>query len=341
MNKKLVKILIVGLGSMGKRRIRNLQKLGYDQLLGFDLRKDRILETKKKYKIKCYNNFKDALNENPSVMIIATPPHLHKEFAKIATQKNIHIFLEVNLLGKHVQSILKFSKKRSSIVCSSSTMRFHPVVKKLKNLIEQKKIGKIYSIHHHVGHFLPDWHPWESYKDFFVSRKETGGARELVPVELNWLTYIFSDIQTVFANVNKISKLDVNIDDNYQVILEFKNKIHCTLNIDIFSIPSVKETKIIGEKGTICCNFDKSQIKINIGKGWKLISLSKGKVASGYKGITPPESLYEEEILNFLRTIQKTQTCFFSLKDELKILKILDAIEKSSNIGKKIIIKNN
>ena len=336
---KMTKILIVGLGSMGKRRIRNLQKLGYNQLLGFDLREDRVLETKKKYKIKCFDNFRNALQEKPVMVIIATPPHLHKEYAKVAIKQKIHVFLEVNLLSSHVKSILRFSQKSSSIVCSSNTMRFHPVVKKLKNLVEQKKIGKIYSIHHHVGHFLPNWHPWENYKNFFVARKETGGARELVPVELNWLTYIFSDIHSVFANVNKISNLDVKIDDNYQTIMEFKNKIHCTLNIDVFSIPSVKETKIIGEKGTILCNFAKSQIKINVGNGWKVISLSKGKVAMGYKGITPAESLYEEEILNFLKAIQKKHNYSFSLKNELKILKILDTIEKSSNLGKKIILK--
>jgi len=339
MIKKTTKILIVGLGSMGKRRIRNLQKLGYKQLLGFDLRVDRVLETNKKYKIKCFDNFRNALNEKPAIMIIATPPHLHKEYAKKAIQQNIHVFLEVNLLHNHVQSILKFSEKKSSIVCSSSTMRYHPVVKKLKTLLEQKKIGKIYSIHHHVGHFLPNWHPWENYKDFFVSRKETGGARELVPVELIWLTYVFSDVRSVFANVNKISKLDVKIDDNYQAILEFKNKVFCTLNIDVFSIPSVKETKIIGEKGTIICDFTKSQLKIDTGKGWKLLKLSRGKVASGYKGITPAESLYEEEILDFLKTIEKRKLYSFSLKNELKILKILKTIEKSSKLGRKIILK--
>ena len=273
------------------------------------------------------------------MMIISTPPHLHKEYAKKAIQQNIHIFLEVNLLSDHVQSILKSSKKSSSIICTSNTMRFHPVVKKLKTLVEQKKIGKIYSVHHHVGHFLPNWHPWESYQDFFISRKETGGAKELVPVELNWLTYIFSDVRSVFANVDKISKLDVQIDDNYQAILEFKDKIFCTLNIDVFSIPSVKETKIIGEKGTMICDFDKSQIRINLGKEWKSISLSRGKVALGYKGITPPESLYEEEILNFLKATQKSKSCSFSLKNELKILKVLDTIEKSSKLGRKIHLK--
>jgi len=321
------------------RRIRNLQKLGYTQLLGFDLRDDRIIEIKKKYKIRCFNNFRNAMDEKPSMMLICTPPHLHKEYAKKAIKKNIHVFLELNLLYDHVQSILKFSKKSSSIVCCSNTMRFHPIVKKLKVLLKQKKIGKVYSIHHHVGHFLPDWHPWESYKEFFVSRKETGGAKELVPVDLNWLTYIFSNVSSVLANVNKISKLDVNIDDNYQAILEFQNRIFCSLNVDVFSIPSVKQTKIIGEKGTIICNFDESKIKINVGKGWKSIILSKGKTASGYKGITPAESLYEEEIFNFLKTVKNQNSCSFSLKNELEILEVLNAIEKSSKSGKKIFLK--
>ncbi|MEX2192342.1 MAG: Gfo/Idh/MocA family oxidoreductase [Nitrosarchaeum sp.] len=332
------KILIVGLGSMGKRRIRNLQKLGYKQLIGFDLREDRIIETRKKYKIPSFNNFEYALKEKPTIMIIATPPHLHKEYAEIAIKNDIHVFLEVNLLYNHVESILKFSKRKSIVVCPSSTMRYHPVVKKLKILLKQKKIGKIYSIHHHVGHFLPNWHPWENYKDFFVSRKETGGARELVPVELNWLTYVFSDIKSVFANIGKISKLDVDIDDFYQIFLEFKNHIPCTINIDVFSIPSVKETKIIGEKGTIFCDFNKNQIKLDKDNTSKLFKIRSGKVASGYKGITPSETLYEEEIQDFLNSIKKNQKCSFSLTDELRILKILNSIEKSSKLQKKLTI---
>jgi len=149
----------------------------------------------------------------------------------------------------------------------------------------------------------------------------------------------FSDVSSVLANVNKISKLDVNINDNYQAILEFQNKIFCSLNVDVFSIPSVKQTKIIGEKGTIICNFDESKIKINVGNGWKSILLPKGKIASEYRGITPSESLYEEEIFNFLKEVKTQNSCSFSLKNELKILKILNAIEKSSKSGKKISFK--
>ncbi len=321
---------------MGKRRIRNLIKIDQKQLLGFDIRQDRATEVRKRFKIQTFTNIKEAISENPNIMIIATPPDQHKQFAQIAIKNNINVFLEVNLIYKDVESILKKMNKKSIVVCSSNTMIFHPIVKKLKKLIEQNSIGKIYSINHNVGHYLPDWHPWEDYRKFFVSRKKTGGARELMPVEMIWLTYLFSDVKSVFANVKKISKLDVQIDDLYQVILEFKNNIFCTLSIDVFAIPSFKETKIIGEKGTILCDFNQGLIKINKGRGWKSIKVKTGKVAPGYKGTTPSESLYEEEIQRFLKAVKKIEPCSFSLKNELKILKLLETIELSSRIGKKI-----
>ena len=43
--------LIIGLGSMGKRRVRNLQALGYRNIIGFDMREDRRKEAKEKYGI--------------------------------------------------------------------------------------------------------------------------------------------------------------------------------------------------------------------------------------------------------------------------------------------------
>ncbi len=209
-------------------------------------------------------------------------------------------------------------------------MHFHPLIKELKKLIQKNTVGKILIIQHHSGQYLPNWHPWEDYRKFFVSKKITGGAREIMPIELIWLTYLFNGIQSVTANVQKISNLDVNIDDVYQVIMKFKNNISCTLTVDVLSIPSFRETKIIGEKGTILCNFNSGNLKILKGKKIKKISLKLGTVAKNYGKSTPPETLYEEEIKTFLDSVKHRKKYFFSFNEELKILKILDAIEKSS-----------
>jgi predicted dehydrogenase len=330
-----LRILIVGLGSMGKRRIRNLLKLGQSDIIGFDTRKDRRNETTKKYHIKTFSRLDEAFEKKPGLMIISTPPDLHLKYAKVAIEKNVNFFTELNMFSKDIEQIIHKMRGKSIVGLPSCTLRFHPVVKKAKQLLDKNTIGNVLLIQQHIGQYLPNWHPWEDYRKFFVSKRETGGARELLPFELFWLTYLFSDIKSVYANIGKVSKLDADIDDFYQILIEFKNKIFCTLNIDVVSIPSFRETKIIGEKGTILCNFVEGTIKINRGKNWKELKLNMGSVAKGYVGSTPPEALYEDEMRAVLNAIKKEKKYPYSMNDELKTLKTMDIIEQSSKKGKK------
>ena len=321
---------------MGKRRIRNLLKLGYSDIIGFDVRTERRNEVLRKYGINTVSNPNDAVKKMPQAMIISTPPDHHLKYANIAIKKKVNFFTELNLFSKDVKQIIKKTRGKSIIAAPSCTMMFHPVVKKLKEVLKKKSIGKPLIIQHHAGQYLPTWHPWEHYKDFFVSKKETGGARELIPVELVWLTYLFSDVKSVNANVKKISRLDVDIDDTYQILLEFKNNVFGTLVTDVISIPSFKETKIIGERGTLLCNFKTGTIKISNGGDWKTLKVKMGNVTEGYRGNAPPEDLYEEEIKNFLDAIKHRKKYPHSFQDELKILRILDAAEISSKKWRKI-----
>ena len=315
---------------MGKRRIRNLLKLGFKDIIGFDATTSRRTETGKKFHILIESSIKDALKHKPNVMIISTPPDKHLDYVKIAIKHNIDFFTEVNLISEHVKKIIKLTQKTSLICSPSFTMHFHPLIKELKKLLQKNTIGKILIIQHHSGQYLPNWHPWEDYRKFFVSKKITGGAREMVPVELVWLTYLFDEIKSVTANVGKISNLDVKIDDMYQVLMKFKSNISCTLTVDVISIPSFRETKIIGEHGTILCDFNNGTLKILKEKTIKTISLKLGDVAKGYSRSTPPETLYEEEIKTFLDSVQNRKKYFYSFIEELKILRVLDAIENSS-----------
>ena len=228
---------------MGKRRIRNLLALGYKNIIGFDPREDRRTETNKNYHIDTFSDFDIALSTKPEVMIISTPPDLHRKYSELAIKNKINFFTEVNLFSKDIRKIITLTKGKPIVGVPSCTMRFHPVVKELKKLLDNGSIGKVLTIYHHFGHFLPDWHPWEDYRKFYVAKRETGGAREIVPFELVWLVYLFSHIKSVYGDIRKLSKLDVDIDDIYQAVLEFDNHIVCTFVIDVFTKPSIRETK--------------------------------------------------------------------------------------------------
>jgi len=331
-----MKILVIGLGSMGKRRILNLKELGRFEIFGFDTREDRRQEASRRLRIKTISRIHDAIETKPDAIIISTPPDSHLEYAKLAIKNKINFFMELNHSYKDLQKIIKALKGKKILAASSCTMLYHPMVKRIKQILEKNDIGKVLHVYHHFGHYLPLWHPWENYKEFFVSKKETGGAKELVPFEMVWLSYLFSNPKKVFGNVTKISNLDVNINDIYQIQLEFKNKILCSLVLDVFSKPSSREMKILGNAGTLVCDFNSGIIKISKGKKWKIERVKLDRKIKRYSSNTPPDSIYEDELRNFFLAINKKIKYPYSLNDELKNLQVLDSIEKSSKMGRSI-----
>ena len=70
-----------------------------------------------------------------------------------------------------------------------------------------------------------------------------------------------------------------------------------------------------------------------------LDKIKSGKIAKGYKGNTPSESLYVNEMKNFITCVKRKKTPNYTFNDELKILKVLDAIEQSNKQSKKISLK--
>ena len=324
---------------MGKRRIRNFLKLHYSNIIGFDISKKKRLEASNLYHIQTVSKIRQALIKKPDIMIICTPPNLHYKYAEMAMEKNIHFFTEVNLFSKDVKKIINKLRNKSILGVPSCTLLYNPIVKELKKIIEKKTIGKILMVYHHFGHYLPNWHPWEDYRKIYFSKRETGGAREVVPFELVWLNYLFSEIKSVYGSIHKTSKLDVDIDDLYQIMIEFKNGIQCILVIDVISEPAFNETKIIGEKGTIFCDHNKALIKINTLRERKTLKFRMGTIERGYKGNTSAESLYVEEIKNFIDAIKQKRNYPYTFNDEFKTLQVLDLIETSNKKTKKIIIK--
>ena len=71
-------ILVLGLGSMGKRRIRNLKALAINNIVGFDLRDDRRVEAFEKYNIEVVDSFEEAISSfKIDAFIISLPPDVH------------------------------------------------------------------------------------------------------------------------------------------------------------------------------------------------------------------------------------------------------------------------
>jgi len=326
-----MKFLVVGLGSMGKRRIRNLQYLKAGEVIGFETREDRRKEAEEKYGIKTFDEFDEAMRDTPNALIISTPPDLHVKYAMEAAKNDKHFFMEASVVDYGMNGLIDECRGKTIVAAPSCTMRFNPSVKKIKEIVDGKIIGHVLSFTYHSGQYLPDWHPWEDYRKFYVARRETGGAREIVAFELVWLTWILGGIDAVSCFKGKLSQLEADIDDIYQIIMKFKSGAFGHMQVDVISRVPDRSCKIFGEEGVIFWEWGTGvKVYTSKDKEWTTYPDKVGTTVEGYSEKIKEEP-YIEEMNTFIRAIRREGTYPYTLEEDIRILEVLSAAEKSSN----------
>src|SRR5438105_5939595 len=106
-----MRFLIAGLGSMGKRRVRNLSFLKAGEILGFDPREDRRKEAEERYGIRTFADFPEALKQRPDALIISTPPDLHMPYMRAAAEAGIHFFCEASVVAEGLDSVIPLCRE--------------------------------------------------------------------------------------------------------------------------------------------------------------------------------------------------------------------------------------
>ena len=274
-------VLILGLGSIGQRHLRNLRSLD-KKIKFFSLRRKYstpFLNNKNQikkgdleslYKIKNFKNFKEI--KNIDVAFICTPSKFHVSEAIKLLKKDINLFIEKPLGSslKNISELKKIIKKKHNLkTMMGFQLKFNPIILKLKKLISNNTIGKIYSVHIHHGEHIDDFHPYEKYNISYAARKELGGGVVLTQIhEIDYLIFLFKKHKIKVLNKfsSKISNLNINVEDNSVAYLKLedkkKKKILCSLHLNYFERPKKREITLIGENGKITCDLNKCEINI-------------------------------------------------------------------------------
>lgn len=327
-----MKFLVIGLGSMGKRRVRNLKALGIEHVAGFDPRFDRRQESAEKYGIPVFEDLGAAMHTfEPQAFVISTPPDLHMHYAYYAYERGINCFIEASVVdADKIKQLSEKIRGTNIVMAPSCTMRYYPGPKKIKELILANAIGKVLNVNYQTGQYLPDWHPWEKIEEFYVSKRKTGGAREIVPFELTWINDIFGNPKALACVKTKLTDMSADIDDIYHCLLRYANDVILNLTVEVISRPkATREMRILGNDGEIIFSGDNNSVRyINTSMAdWIEFKFDSGTVEDMYIN---PEEPYIAEMKCFVAAAQGKDQSLFpnSLANDHIILDTLLELEQ-------------
>ncbi|MGJ0337748.1 Gfo/Idh/MocA family oxidoreductase [Aliarcobacter cryaerophilus] len=250
-----MKFLVCGVGSIGLRHLRNLKLLGQKDIIVYSTGKSVMVGIKEELEgLKIFNSLEEALKQKPDVCMITNPTSLHTDIAIKAAQTGCHLYIEKplshTLEDLDVLQNIVDEKKLTTFI--TYQFRYHPHINKLKDIFRtsKDKYGEPLYVTTEWSEYLPDWHPWEDYKQGYSARKDLGGGVLLTQIHpMNYLSYIFGNIKEVKINKIATQTLDIEVDDIADLLISFENGMSGHVHIDFLQKPRIHTMKVVTSKG--------------------------------------------------------------------------------------------
>jgi len=331
------RILIAGLGSIGKRHLRIAREL----MPHADIRvlRHQNCDFIPEFSNGCFSSISQAIAFAPQIAVIASPATFHINTAQQLAESGVHLLVEKPLSAStdSVTDLLETCRERGLVLLTGYNLRFLPSLNMYRDLLRNGVIGKIISVRCEVGQYLPSWRPETDYRDGVSACRELGGGVLLeLSHELDYIQWIFGEVDWVRATLSRQSNLEIDVEDSVHIVLGFApdedgRRLIGTVNLDFIRHDSVRNCSAIGENGTLRWNASTGVVEHYVAGAneWnELFSYQQERDES-----------YLAEWQHFLRCINVQQTPLISGEDGLQVLHIIDAARQSTESGTQITIK--
>lgn len=338
-----MKFLIAGLGSIGRRHLRNLIALGEKDIVLLRTRKATLPDDELTgYPVE--TDIQEALNKHkPDAVIVANPTALHLDVAIPAAEAGCAILLEKPISNSldRLDTLQQAAQKSGSKILVGFQFRHHPTLNKAGELIQANAIGKVLTVHAHWGEYLPQWHPWEDYSQSYAARADLGGGviRTLTH-PFDYLRYLVGDVESLWSFNGHVSPLELDVEDIAEIGLKFKNGAIGGVHLNYVQRPPRHTLEIVGTVGTL--NWDNADGKLQLQRfAAPFASYSDNPPAPVIETFSPPDDfernqLFVSQTRHFVETAQGEVEPICSLDDGIMALRLALLAIESQKTGRAV-----
>jgi len=246
------RIGVIGIGNMGSHHLRVYSEISDIDLVAVsDINKDLFEKAEEIYDINFYESYLDMIeNERLDIVSICVPTVYHYQVAKDCIERGINVLLEKPITDSinTAEELLELADGKNLKLLVGHIERFNPAVKKLKEIIDNGKIGNIISvIARRVGIFPPQI-------------KDANVAVDLAIHDIDIINYLLDSLPTE-VNINSQKSLIKERADSVEFFLKYKN-VSAYIQANWITPVKIRKLSITGDKGYVEMDYVNQKIEL-------------------------------------------------------------------------------
>ena len=258
--------VIVGLGSIGNRHLNNCLELGVGQM-SVVRRPNSNSQFSPPEGVWVAHSVAEALESNPDFAIVCNPSHLHATTAIQFLEGNCHVLIEKPLgktIGPDEQKLIDLSAQSDRVIAMAYCMRFHPIYARAKELVQSNAIGRCLYAKAWFEGYLPDWHPWEDYKQSYAALTEQGGGvLRTLDHEMDFLNWVLGPADSATGKAINTNGIEIEADDLAIYIMNHPRGVHSQVTTSFCRKPQSRGFEFVGEQGVISFRHEEGTLYLS------------------------------------------------------------------------------
>lgn len=316
-------VVIVGLGSIGRRHLRNLQRLGCHEVLlcrtGCSTLPDEELAG-----LEVISSLDAALTRAPAAVVVANPTSLHVETTARALRSGCAVLVEKPLSHdlRGVAELVELERRTRATALVGFQFRFHPGLERIRRWLDEGRLGRIVSAHVHWGEYLPGWHPWEDYRHSYSARADLGGGVVATLCHpLDYLAWLLGPVRSVQARTAQLGDLGIDVEDTALVLLEHACGAVASVYLDYVQRPPVHDLRLVGREAWVSWNQSSGEARLHAADG----SVETYSPAPSFER----NDLFLREMAHFLACVRGEEAPRCTLEEGARTVEIISAIRRA------------
>lgn len=335
------KALFCGLGSIGQRHLRNLRTLCGDsvEVLAYRTRgaspvlnpnmtvRAAADQLEQVYNVRSFKDLDAALAEQPDVVFITNPNVFHLPVAIAAARAGCHLFIEKPLSHSldGVDELVRLVEGKKLVAFVGYQFRFHPGLKLIKRMLDEGRLGNLVGAHIVNGEYLPDWHPYEDYRNTHPARRGLGGGSLRIQThEIDYALWLFGMPRQVFAVGGHVTRLEVDVEDSVSILLHCEPQskpLPVHIHLDYVQRPPQRVCEVVGDAGKVRFDYYADQLIFH--------DHASGIVETYNFAKFERNQMFIDELQHFLDCLAGKAQSLIGLQEGIKSLRISLAADES------------